>query len=202
MSWNKKNSDNEFQKEGSDSYISCNPQERKIYIRGDINSHASNYFAIGFDKMRSQKTLTVIDISSPGGNSIPGLDIYNKIRTSVCPVITMTFGTVCSAAFLIFLGGDKRIISREAMIRFHWPIGERNHEEINLDSTETDRDYYKKLFEHYCNIIANRTGLTLRDIRKYMRYSRMFDGKQALKMGIATAIFEDKFPNKNKKGRK
>ena len=32
MSWNKKNSDNEFQKEGSDSYISCNPQERKIVV--------------------------------------------------------------------------------------------------------------------------------------------------------------------------
>jgi ATP-dependent protease ClpP protease subunit len=195
--------DNRCQNDGEEFYIISDFRRRKIFIRGEISFETSIRFAVEFDKMCSSNEPFTIDISSPGGDVISSLDIYNKIRTARCLVNTLTFGIVASGALLIFVSGDRRFISERAIARFHWPIAYRDNEEISPDSTKSDVDYFNGIFKQWSTIIAARTGLTSQAVQKYMRYSRMFVGKQVLQMGIATLILNDKnFDKKFKKGNK
>lgn len=191
------------QKESDGSYVVSNLRKRIIFIRGEINHNASACFAVQFEEIKRQKGKITIDISSPGGDIISTLDIYNKIRNATFPVTTITYGAIGSGALLIFLGADQRLISKNALIRFHWPVVARDiDEEINPDSTQTDDDYFKTLFNHCGKLIASRTGLKLRTIKNYMRYSKAFDGEQAFKMKVVTKIIENNNLNKTQKGRK
>ena len=188
--------------DGGNSYIVLDLRRRKIFIRGEINFGTSASFAVELDKLSSENKLCSIDISSPGGSLVSSLDSYNKIRNATFPVTTMTFGSVVSGGLLIFLGGDKRLISKQALVKFHWPIEGRGHdEEINPDSTKTDANYFDKIFLHLGSIISERTGLPIEKVLDYMRYSKTFTGEEAVKMGIATGLLNDKNFNKKEKGK-
>ena len=179
--------------DGGNSYIVLDLRRRKIFIRGEINFGTSASFAVELDKLSSENKLCSIDISSPGGSLVSSLDSYNKIRNATFPVTTMTFGSVTSGGLLIFLGGDKRLISKRALVKFHWPVEGRGHdEEINPDSTKTDANYFDKIFLHLGSIISERTGLPIEKVLDYMRYSKTFTGEEAVKMGIATGFLKER----------
>lgn len=186
-----KRNNQKCQNESNDSFINFDLKKRIIYIRGEVDSLIARDFAMGFNDLKGQKKTIMVDIGSPGGEVASSLDIFNKLRNSGCPIIMVTFGVIASGALLIFLGGDERIISKNAIIRFHWPVVIRENEEINPDSTEADRDYFKKIFEHAGTIIAGRTGLSLREVKNYMRYAKAFDGVQSREIGLATKILEE-----------
>src|SRR3989344_3270454 len=108
--------------DGDSSYVILNSRRRKIFIRGEINFGTSASFAVQLDKLSPQGKPVSIDITSSGGDTISSLDIYNKIRHAAFPITTATFGGILSGCLLIFLGGERRLVSRQSLIKFHWPI--------------------------------------------------------------------------------
>ena len=179
--------------DGDSSYVILNSRRRKIFIRGEINFGTSASFAVQLDRLSLQGKPVSIDITSSGGDTISSLDIYNKIRHAAFPITTATFGGILSGGLLIFLGGERRLVSRQSLIKFHWPIMSREHdEELNPDSTKTDADFFDKVFQHYGFIISERTGLPIKKVIDYMRYSKTFTGEEAVKMGIATGFLKER----------
>lgn len=166
-------------------------KERRIYIRGYIDVDVGFQFATVFDQMRGKDPI-VVDITSRGGHIDIGLDIYNRIRSSGCPVITVTFGKVESAALIVFLAGDERIAADHSFISFHWPVEYTEDSKNTPDSYRDSSNYLNKNFREINDIIHERTRISVAAAADYSRHSMTFTSKEAFKMGVVTQVFGDK----------
>ena len=86
----------------------------------------------GFLSTLSRENIEVV-ISSPGGSLYDALAIYDVIRQLDVPVTTKAYGRAMSAATLVLIAGDKRIITPYTQIMVHPGSGnlEGNPEELN-----------------------------------------------------------------------
>ena len=58
-------------------------------------------------------------LSTPGGNVMNGLTIYNVLRGLPCTITMHNVGNVDSIGNMVFLAGDKRIACAQATFMFH-----------------------------------------------------------------------------------
>ena len=83
----------------------------------------------------------VIHINSPGGDAYAGLALYDFIKSSQIPVTTVVEGIAASAASLIFLAGEKRMMTQNSTIMIHqcsWGgIGTNAHMQDTARSAES-----------------------------------------------------------------
>ncbi len=66
----------------------------------------------------------VVSINSPGGNVFDAFAIYNALRRANLPIETRADGVAASAASLIFMAGDERVMPDNAMLMIHnaWTV--------------------------------------------------------------------------------
>lgn len=140
------------------------------------------------EKEKKAKSITFI-ISSGGGNIYDGLALYDRFRTCVLPITTIGTGLVASMAFIIFIGGDKRVCTKR--VRF------LNHQaKVSLEGRVADIDIEQaetKMVEDMCvEIIATRTNLTPKKQKKDTKAGDKYIGaEEALKTGIVHEIIEE-----------
>ena len=63
-----------------------------------------------------------LTINSPGGSVFDALAIYNALRNSGGEVTTKVMGVAASAASLIFMAGDKRVMPENTFLMIHNPM--------------------------------------------------------------------------------
>src|SRR3989338_495084 len=100
-----------------------NKKLRLISISGVIIwSLADEFFNVltGFELLPSKKPLTIY-INSEGGDTYAMLKIYDHIKNSPLPIVTVVAGQVSSAGFIIFLAGDRKKALPNAVLGFHAP---------------------------------------------------------------------------------
>jgi ATP-dependent Clp protease protease subunit len=142
-------------------------------------------FIDAIEKERKAKHITFI-INSSGGTIYDGLALYDRLRACKLPVTTIGTGLVASMAFVIFLGGDKRVCTKR--VRF------LNHQaRVNLEGRVTDIDIEQtetKLIEDMCvEIIASRTKLTPQKQKKDTKFGDKYIGAdEALRTEIVHEI--------------
>lgn len=145
-------------------------------------------FIDAIEKENKAKHITLV-INSGGGNIYDGLSLYDRIRACKLPVTTIGTGLVASMAFIIFLGGDKRICTKR--VRF------LNHQaKISLEGRVADIDIEQaetKMVEDMCiDIIATRTNLTPKKQKKDTKLGDKYIGaEEALKTEIVHEIIEE-----------
>ena len=105
-----------------------------LYIFGDIEKWAyepageqSGVTIINQLKAVTAKTINV-HINSYGGDVSEGLAIYNVLREHPAQITTICDGFACSAASVVFMAGDKRIMSPASLLMIHnaWTIAMGN----------------------------------------------------------------------------
>ena len=145
-------------------------------------------FIDAIEKEKKAKSITLV-LNSGGGNIYDGLALYDRLRACRLPITTIGTGLVASMAFVIFIGGDKRICTKRVRFLNHQAkvSVEGRADDIQIEQAET------KMIEDMCvEIIATRTNYGPKKQKKDTKMGDKYIGSaEALKTGIVHEIIEE-----------
>lgn len=164
--------------------------EADIYIYGDITSwpvfenDVSSYNLAQEIKGLEVDTINVY-INSYGGEVAEGLAIYNALRRHKAKVRTVCDGFACSAASVVFMAGDERVMSNVSLLMIHnaWMLamGDQNDLRKNADDLEIINAATIQAYLNHVNISEDK-------LREMMDAETWISAADALEMGFATAV--------------
>ena len=104
--------------------LTQNNNEVDIQIYGDITSWEwleSDVSSYTLSKQIEELECDQINvyINSYGGEVAEGLAIYNQLKRHKAKVKTVCDGFACSAASVVFMAGDERIMSTASLLMIH-----------------------------------------------------------------------------------
>lgn len=129
-----------------------------------------------------------VRINSGGGLADDGLAIYHALRRHRGRVTTVNEAMAASSSSLIFMAGDERIALTASLTMIHEPM---------FDSWGFDADGMRKAADEldaradeFAAIYADRSGLSVKDVRAMMKTETWMTSQQATDKGFATATQE------------
>ena len=130
-----------------------------------------------------------VEISSPGGFVMPGLEIFNLIRNYKGATETRLVGQAASMGSYIALAGDKMVAEDNAVFMIHnvrgLSMGDHNDLRKSADT-----------FERLSNLLAKayvaKTGKSIEDIRAMMDEETFLFGDEIVEEGFADEIISTK----------
>lgn len=126
-----------------------------------------------------------VSINSPGGSVFDGFAMYNALKTSKAKIVTTAMGVAASAASVVFMAGDERIIPEDAYLMIHAPWGGA------VGGAGEMRDYadlLDKINDSIINIYAKGTGIDPADLADMVSAETWLNGREALEKGFATSL--------------
>lgn len=122
-------------------------------------------------------------IHSGGGDAFEGSAMYNLLRQDGRKVVTTSMGLAASAASLVFMAGDERIVGKGAMLMIHdvWSCGMGNAEELRQVAAELD-----VASDAIAELYAERAGGSVSEWRERMAVDTFLGGDEAVELGLAT----------------
>lgn len=162
-----------------------------MYIYGDIISWAWEEFGEVSSYTLAQEieglevdTINVY-INSYGGEVKEGLAIYNVLRRHKAKVKTVCDGFACSAASVVFMAGDERVMSNASLLMVHnawtFAIGDQNQFRKEADDLET-------ITQASINAYLDRVTINEEELKKLMNAETWISPADALEMGFATSV--------------
>jgi ATP-dependent Clp protease, protease subunit len=170
--------------------------EHCLIFAAPINQNSANSIvAYLVDLHISGATKVTIAISSPGGNVVNGITIYDAILSVNYEVTTHNIGNVDSIANIVFLGGVTRISNANSTFMFHSVSFDGNpNERLEEKNLLEKLDIIKSEHNRISSIIAARSGLSPRTCINLFKKQATRDAQWAVKSGIANSIGEFKIP--------
>ena len=164
--------------------------EADIYIYGDIVSWP--WFESDVSSYNLAKEIEGLEvdqinvyINSYGGEVAEGLAIYNALRRHKAKVRTVCDGFACSAASVVFMAGDERVMSNASLLMIHnaWMLamGDQNDLRKNADDLEIINAATIQAYLNHVNISEDK-------LREMMDAETWISAADALEMGFATAV--------------
>jgi ATP-dependent Clp protease, protease subunit len=129
-------------------------------------------------------------INSPGGSVEDGQMVVDAIISSPAPVVTIALGQAMSAAFDIFIAGDKRIVYPNTILMMH--SGATRFETMTLPQHNVEADLHKRYFERWSTWYASRTNISKKEWLEMLStgLNHYFFPEDALKHGITHEIIQ------------
>lgn len=124
-----------------------------------------------------------VRISSSGGRIIDALAIYSALRSHKARVTTYAEGLVASAAVIVFLAGDSRLMSEGTQLMVHQATNKVNGEASDFRKAA---DVLDRFNAGAVAIMAERTGITREEIQKLLATETWMDTPEAISKGFAT----------------
>lgn len=163
----------------------------EIRIYGYIGSDKVNAdaFVSELKKLETQYQTINLRINSGGGSIFEGLAIFNAIGQSSCAIDAYIDGLCASMASVLILRCRKIYMSKVAMLMTHRPSGAAMG---NPDQLRSTADMLEGLEETVCSIYAERTGLSIEDVKKkFMGTSdNWLTADDALKCKLIDGIYD------------
>lgn len=164
-----------------------------LYIFGNITSYPwreKDKDAYGIVKeLRDTEAKNLnVHINSYGGAVAEGLAIYNTLKNHSAHVTTICDGFACSAASVIFMAGDKRIMNEASLLMIHnaWTHASGNADDLRKEAEDLD-----KITEASVNAYMSRVSISEEDLKKKMDDETWITAEEAVADGFATGIMED-----------
>lgn len=164
--------------------------EADVYIYGDIvswpwlESDVSSYNLAQEIAGLEVDTINVY-INSYGGEVAEGLAIYTNLRRHKAKVKTYCDGFACSAASVVFMGGDERIMSNASLLMIHnawiYTAGDQNQLRKDADDLET-------ITQGSVNAYLNHISIEEDELKALMDKQTWISPADALEMGFATSV--------------
>lgn len=135
----------------------------------------------------------IVNINSPGGSFNDGLVIMDLLRTKKAEVVTNLYGLSASAATVIWQGGDRRRMSKNAFPLIHKVMaGMMGY--FNSGSLLSMAEELETLDNRLVDIYHERTQADRDAILELMNagegYGKFIDAEAALEFGLADEIFD------------
>jgi ATP-dependent protease ClpP protease subunit len=140
------------------------------------------YVSLGID----EKPTIKIYIQSPGGDVHAGFAAMDHIRSCKSKTVTIADGFTASAAAMMYLGGQERLIKENAFILIHqlssefWgTYGEMRAEMNNLE----------QLMHRMKSVCKKYTNIPEHKLNALMEKDIILSAKKCIKYGIASSAF-------------
>ncbi|HIU74390.1 MAG TPA: Clp protease ClpP [Candidatus Pelethocola excrementipullorum] len=179
-------------------------KETDLYIFGDITGYPwkeKDTDAYGIVKeLRSIESDKInVHINSYGGDVAEGLAIYNVLKNSKSKVVTYCDGFACSAASVIFMSGDERIMNSASLLMIHnaWTYGSGNANDFRKQADDLD-----KITQASINAYLNKVNITEDEVKKLMNEETWLTAKESIDYGFATETVEEKETGMNQSAMK
>lgn len=129
-----------------------------------------------------------VEISSPGGDVYAALAMYNALRASGKEVVTKVMGVAASAASLVFMAGDKRVMPKNTQLMIHnpWTVAMGNASELRDTA-----DALEKIGDSIRATYASRSGLDDTKLNDMLSKDTWINADEALADGFATEVVEE-----------
>lgn len=175
-------------------YYSLLTEEKKaeLTIYGDITSWPwleSDVSSYLLSKQLSELDVDEIDvhINSYGGEVSEGLAIFNALKNHKAKVNTYCDGFACSIASVIFMAGDKRIMSNASMLMIHnaWTRTAGNASELRKSADDLD-----KITQASVNAYMSAVKISEEDLKEKMDAETWITPSEALEWGFASDVYD------------
>lgn len=165
-----------------------------LYIFGDITAWAWPEYGeqSGVTIVNQLKGLDVkninVHINSYGGDVSEGLAIYNTLREHPAQITTICDGFACSAASVVFMAGDRRVMSPASLLMVHnaWTVAMGNAGALRkaADDIETITQASVEAYKKVATISED-------EIKALMDAETWILPQDAVNYGFATEIDDD-----------
>jgi ATP-dependent Clp protease, protease subunit len=155
-----------------------------VRAASDLMAHMTDIAAKGIPRV-------VMSITTPGGVSEPGFDLYERLRALPFHLVTHAVQIVESIGVAVYLAGDERRVGPMAKIMLHEgqlmvqtqgpatiPLSEVRRKLVGLEA-EDDRERA---------IIVDRTPMTEQEARDLVEGGAELGAQEAVDVGIAHEI--------------
>ncbi len=174
-------------------------EDNEININGPIGGDSIFDYGYSFDDFKRDLSKIngriVINIKSYGGNLFEALAIYDYIRSLKNKVTTKIIGTSASAATVISLAGDERLISKNSRYLIHKPsimaMG-------NSDDFKKVLEQLEDLDRQLVDLYAERCKMSKEAILELMTKEEFISSGEAIEKGFIDGYIEEKSKNKPK----
>lgn len=171
-----------------------NDTSADLYIFGDICAWAWPELGeqSGVTIVNQLKELDVdtinVHINSYGGDVAEGLAIYNVLREHKAQIVTICDGFACSAASVVFMAGDRRVMQPASLLMIHnaWTVAMGNAAQLRKTAddietiTQASVEAYKKV-----------ATISEEEIKALMDAETWILPKDAVEYGFATEIDDE-----------
>ncbi len=133
-------------------------KDRTILYNGPVDKSVIERIVLPLSRFgKSTKPIKLL-INSPGGSVEDGQMVVDAILTCKAKVTTIALGQAMSAAFDIFLAGDRRIVYPNTILMMH--SGSSRFETQTLPQIGKEADLYKRYFDRWSTWYASRTNIS------------------------------------------
>lgn len=177
-------------------YYALEKKEKKasLYIFGSISSspwREKDKDAYGIVKELADLEVDEINvhINSTGGAVAEGLAIYNVLKNSNMKVTTYCDGFACSAASVVFMAGDERIMNEASLLMIHnaWTYTQGNADAFRKQAEDLDKITQASVKAYMRNV-----NISEEELKTMMDNEAWVSADEAKKMGFATKVLEEK----------
>lgn len=169
--------------------------ETELYIYGNIEKKTwiDDWLGTGDDKTDAytlKDALKMVDtpnltvrINSRGGLVEEGLAIYSLLSEFKGKVKTIVDGWACSAASVIFMAGEERVVPENGILMIHnaWSSATGDSKVMKKASEDLE-----KITQPSINIYVKKTGLSEETIKEMMDRTEWITSKEAYELGFST----------------
>jgi len=170
--------------------MSAGEDTAEIYIFGEITSwpleesDVSSYLLSRQIEGADVKEINVY-INSYGGEVAEAVAIYNTLRRHPAKVRTFCEGFACSAASVIFMAGEERVMERASLLMVHnaWTQAGGNASELRKAA-----DDLEKINDTVAGIYRDAVSISGEELQSLLDNETWISPEEAVRMGFATAI--------------
>ena len=166
-----------------------------VSFSSDVNAHSTeSLLAVMANLSNIQVAQVHLLLSTPGGNVMHGMNLYNVLRALPFELITHNVGNVDSVGNPVFLAGSRRYACENTTFMFHGvglnAVGQRLEEKSvreTLASIVADQTRIGAVMQRH-------TSLTKRQIAGLFREQQTKDAAYAVRFGIVHEIRDVEVP--------
>lgn len=170
--------------------------ETELYIYGDIRKpdFIDAWFGLNTDDLTDSYTLKdalqIVDtpnltvrINSYGGDVSEGLAIYSLLSEFKGHLKTIVDGFACSAASVIFMAGEERVVPENGLLMIHNAWTEARGDSNVMEKVAED---LRKITQPSLNIYVKKTNLSEEEIKQKMDREEWITSQEAYEWGFST----------------
>lgn len=170
--------------------------ETELYIYGDIRKKDIIEKWLGLEDLERtdafglREALTSVDtpnltvrINSYGGSVSEGLAIYSLLSDFKGHLKTIVDGFACSAASVIFMAGQERVVPENGLLMIHNAWAEARGDSNTMKKVAEDLE---KITQPSLNIYVNKTKLSEEEIKEKMDREEWITSQEAFEWGFST----------------
>lgn len=170
---------------------SVDVETRRIYLTDEIEGYSCQEFVKDLHYLESKdpkKPITIF-VNSPGGSVDQMFFVYDAIKSSSCPIVTVGTGGIYSAAGLILVAGDLRIATPNSFFMAHQMqnliVGADNEVEAQVAVGRKFRNKFWDIMEKHTKVKATTWAKSVTN-----KGEIWYDAEEMLEKGIVDHILK------------